>query len=69
MVLDTLEARNGLFQPIFLEISQITRLQMENFVVAILHLVYFALKYMYFEDLWIRSHEFPKMKVTNRMRP
>ena len=35
----------------FLQISQITYLQMENFVFAILYLVYFALKYMYFEDL------------------
>ena len=35
----------------FLQISQIIYLQMENFVFAILYLVYFALKYMYFEDL------------------
>ena len=42
----------------FLQISQITCLQMENFVVAILYLVYFALKYMYFEDLWVKSCEF-----------
>ena len=47
----TLEARNGRFDPFFLQISQITYLQMENFVFAILYLVYFALKYMYFEDL------------------
>ena len=47
----TLEARNGRFYPFFLQISQITYLQMENFVFAILYLVYFALKYMYFEDL------------------
>ena len=33
------------------QISQTIWLQMENFVVAILYLVYFALKYMYFEDL------------------
>ena len=43
--------------PIFLQISQITYLQMENFVFAILYLVYFALKYMYFEDLsWISEN-------------
>ena len=47
----TLEARNGRFDPFFLQISQIIYLQMENFVFAILYLVYFALKYMYFEDL------------------
>ena len=47
----TLEARNGRFYPFFLQISQITYLQMENFVFAILYSVYFALKYMYFEDL------------------
>ena len=35
----------------FLQISQITYLQMKNFVFAILYLVYFALKYMYVEDL------------------
>ena len=29
---------------------------MENFVVAILYLVYFALKCMYFEDLLVESH-------------
>ena len=49
---------------IFLQISQITCVQMENFVVAILYLVYFALKYMYFEDLWVKSCEFPKMRTT-----
>ena len=41
---------------LFLQISQITCLQMENFVVAILYLVYFALKCMYFEDLLVESH-------------
>ena len=45
----------GYFNQFFLEISQMTRLQMENFVVAILYLVYFALKYMYFEDLWVKK--------------
>ena len=57
----TLEARNGRFDPFFLQISQIIYLQMENFVFAILYLVYFALKYMYFEDPWVKSREFPKM--------
>ena len=33
------------------QISQIIWLQMEIFIVAILYLVYFALKYMYFENL------------------
>ena len=47
-----------------LQISQITCLQMENFVVAILYLVYFALKYMYFEDLWVKSR---KNEVTNHL--
>ena len=33
-----------------------TYLEMENFVFAILYLVYFALKCMYFEDLLVESH-------------
>ena len=33
------------------QISQIISFQMENFFVVILYLVYFALKYMYFENL------------------
>ena len=37
---------------------------MENFVVAILYLVYFALKYVYFEDLLVKSRKFPKMRTT-----
>ena len=41
------------------QISQIIYLQMENFVVLILYLVYFAIKYMYFENLWVKSSEFP----------
>ena len=41
----------GDLSQIFLQISQIIYLQMENFVFAILYSVYFALKYMYFEDL------------------
>ena len=63
----TLEARNGRFDPFFLQISQIIYLQMENFVFAILYLVYFALKYMYFEDLWVKSCKFPKMSTTYGM--
>ena len=50
-----------LSQFFFLQMSQITCLQIENFVVAIVYLVYFALKYMYFEDPWVKSREFPKM--------
>ena len=57
----------GNLSQFFLQISQITCLQMENFVVAILYLVYFALKYMYFEDLWVKSCEFPKMRTTYGM--
>ena len=53
----------------FLQISQITYLQMENFVFAILYLVYFALKYMYFEDLWLKSREFLKMMATYGVWP
>ena len=41
---------------------------MENFVVAILYLVYFALKYMYFEVLWVKSSKFPKMRTTYGMK-
>ena len=47
----------------FLQISQIICLQMENFFVVILYLVYFTLKHMYFEDLWVKSREFPEMKM------
>ena len=36
----------------------------QNFVVAILYLVYFALKYMYFEDLGVTSRE---NEVTNHL--
>ena len=57
----------GDLSQIFLQISQIIYLQMENFVVAILYLVYFALKFMYFEDLWVKSCEFPKMRTTCSM--
>ena len=53
----------------FLQISQITCLQMENFVVAILYLVYFALKYMYFEDLWLKSREILKIMATYGVWP
>ena len=42
------------------QISQTICLQMENFVVAILYLAYLALKYMYFEDLWIKVADFRK---------
>ena len=49
------------------QISQIICLQMENFVVVILYLVYFAIKYMYFENLWVKSSEFPKMRTTEGM--
>ena len=44
------------------QISQVIWLQMENFIIAILYLVYSALKYMYFEDLWVKSCEIPKMR-------
>ena len=30
---------------------------------------YFALKYMYFEDLQVKSREFPEIMVTNCMQP
>ena len=53
----------GNLSQLFLQISQITCLQMENFVVAIVYLVCFALKFMYFEDLWIQSREFPEIKM------
>ena len=43
----------GNLSQFFLQISQITCLHMENFVVAIVYLVYFAIKYMYFEDQWV----------------
>ena len=41
----TKKDRNG-------QISKIICLQMENFVIVILYLVYFNLKYIYFENLW-----------------
>ena len=41
---------------------------MENFVFAILYSVYFALKCMYFEDLWVKSCEVPKMRTTYGMQ-
>ena len=53
----------GYLSQFFLQMSQITCLQIENFVVAIVYLVYFALKYMYFEDPWVKSGEFPKIGV------
>ena len=56
IVLATLEAGNGLFELMFLQISQITCL--ENFAVAIMYLVNSALKYVYFN-----SREFPKMRM------
>ena len=51
----------GDLSQIFLQISQIIYLQMENFVVAILYVVYFAIKFMYFDYLWVQK--FPKMKM------
>ena len=59
----------GNFRQFFLQTSKITCLQMENFVVAILYLVYFALKYMYFEDLWLKSREILKMMATYGVWP
>ena len=34
-----------------------------NFVVVILCLVYFTFKCIYFKYQWVKSREFPKMKI------
>ena len=47
--------------------TNLTNYISSDFIVVIMYLVYFALKHMYFEDLWVKSRKFPKMKVTNHL--